>query len=292
LNNQLRSAIEKILSENLGSRIAIEEIESLSGGSINDAYKIRTNSANYFVKSNSGKKYPGMFSAEKKGLGLLASQSKIKTPEVIAVQDASEESFLILEYVNNGKKDPAVFRKFGEALAMMHRQTNDKYGLDHDNYIGSLNQSNTFNSTWAEFFIEERLMPQIKQAFDNKIIQRSFVRLADQLFSRLGNLFPLEKPALLHGDLWSGNFMATQDGSPCFYDPAVYYGHREMDIAMTNLFGGFDDNFYLAYNENFPLEKEWIKRVDLCNLYPLLVHVNLFGGSYIRQAEIVLKKYI
>jgi fructosamine-3-kinase len=175
---------------------------------------------------------------------------------------------------------------------MMHRQTNDKFGLDHDNYIGSLNQSNKFHSTWAEFFIEERLMPQLKIAFDNKIIQRSFTRLADQLFPRLHNLCPVERPALLHGDLWSGNFMPTQDGSPCIYDPAVYYGHREMDIAMTKLFGGFDDNFYDAYNENFPLEKEWLKRVDLCNLYPLLVHVNLFGGSYIRQAETTLKQYV
>jgi protein-ribulosamine 3-kinase len=292
LDNQLKSSIEKVLSERSGSAFFIEQAEPVAGGSINNAFRIKAGETYCFVKSNSGKSFPGMFSAEKKGLQLLADHNEIKVPRVIHVQDDQEESFLILEYVELVKPDPEVFREFGRGLASMHRYSNNRFGLDHDNYIGSLKQSNKFHSSWAEFFIEERLAPQLKLAFDNKKIGGSFIRLTDQLFSRINNLFPSESSSLIHGDLWSGNFMATRDAKPCFYDPAVYYGHREMDIAMTRLFGGFEKGFYEAYNENFPLENGWSKRVDLCNLYPLLVHVNLFGGSYAREAEGIVKRFV
>ena len=162
------------------------------------------------------------------------------------------------------------------------------FGLDHDNYIGSLAQSNKKHADWISFFMEERIRPQLKLAMDKKLIDEGTVKQFDKLFDHFDRLIPKEKPALLHGDLWNGNFLVSDSSRAALIDPAVYFGHREMDLAMTTLFGGFDSEFYRAYDEVFPLEKGFEKRVDIHNLYPLLVHVNLFGGGYVRQVKAVL----
>lgn len=271
---------------------SVKTVTPLSGGSINDAYKIEAGRAYFFAKINDAAKYPGMFEAEKNGLELLAQHSEIKVPEFIALDEAEEKFILILEYVEQGIKSVESYSRFGHLLAEMHRKSNDRFGLGHDNYIGSLKQSNTFHFSWTEFFIEERLSKQLQMAYDEKKIGRTLLNSFDRLHTRLHNLFPVEKPALLHGDLWNGNYMVTADSFPCIFDPAVYYGHREMDIAMSLLFGGFPEEFYRSYNEHFPLEKGWKERMDLCNLYPLLVHVNLFGGGYVREVEMIVRKFI
>ena len=152
-------------------------------------------------------------------------------------------------------------------------------------------QQNNSHTNWTDFFIQERLQIQIKLARDHHQIESTTISKFEKLYHRLDDIFPKEQPALLHGDLWSGNFMVDEKGAPVIMDPAVYYGHREMDIAMTKLFGGFDNQFYDAYNAHFQLEKGWKSRIDICNLYPLLVHVNLFGGSYLQQVKNIITKF-
>jgi len=171
------------------------------------------------------------------------------------------------------------------------RLTNTNFGLDYNNYIGSLHQQNNLHPTWVDFFINERLQPQIKLARDNNEIDSTTILKFENLYKKLDEVFPKEKPALLHGDLWSGNFMSDEKGESVIMDPTVYYGHREMDIAMAKLFGGFDAEFYSSYNEHYPLENGWEQRINVCNLYPLMVHVNLFGGGYLGQVKSILSKF-
>lgn len=292
LSATVRSSIETILtSRHEGQPVVISSVKPLGGGCINEAASLVTNAGQYFVKWNNAKKYPGMFEAEHKGLQLLRSTGAIHIPGVVHEGIAGEHSFLVLEMVTEGKKTDDFWEDFGRSMAKMHRHTWKAFGLDHDNYIGSLPQSNAPHDKWTEFFICERLEPQLKRARDEGKLGRNAASHFNHLFLVLDEIFPPEKPALLHGDLWSGNFMISPNGRACIYDPAVYYGHREMDIAMTKLFGGFNDGFYAGYTHELPLEKGWEKRVDVCNLYSLLVHVNLFGGGYAAQVEGIICKY-
>lgn len=229
-----------------------------------------------------------MFEAEEKGLNLIRELSGMKVPEVILVGTADNTSYLILEFL---EQDVPCWKDGGFILANMHSMMRGKmFGLDHNNYIGSLPQSNTQHATWQDFYSQERIFPQIKLAIDSGKLTARELQGAEIFCSRIGEIFPEEKPSLLHGDLWSGNFMFSVEG-PAVVDPAVYFGHREMDLAMTRLFGGFDAEFYEGYNEFHTLEKNWEKRVDYCNLYPLLVHVNLFGGGYADDVRRILRHF-
>ncbi|RLD39817.1 MAG: ketosamine-3-kinase, partial [Bacteroidetes bacterium] len=201
------------------------------------------------------------------------------------------ESFLILNFIQSAEMQDEFWDDFGQKLASLHRHSQKNFGLDHDNYIGSLSQSNKFHKSWADFFREERLEAQVKLARDNGRMGREMVNTFSRFYAKLDELFPKEPPALLHGDLWSGNFMVNQNGLAVIIDPAVYYGHREMDLAMSQLFGGFDASFYDAYQRNFPLENGWQQRLDYYNLYPLMVHVNLFGGSYLESVKRILVRF-
>jgi protein-ribulosamine 3-kinase len=227
-----------------------------------------------------------MFAAEAKGLALLRKANAFCIPEIIL----QENDQLFLEWLERTPPPASGWRVAGEKLAQLHKNSASLFGLDHDNYIGSLPQSNKWHETWADFFAQERIFPQLKMARDHHKIDAALMKKAERFCSALTEIFPAEPPALLHGDLWSGNFFFSTKG-PAIFDPAVYYGHREMDLAMTKLFGGFDADFYEGYEEEFPLEKSWKERVDLCNLYPLLVHVNLFGGSYVQDVKLVLEKF-
>ena len=161
--------------------------------------------------------------------------------------------------------------------------------MDHDNYIGSLKQSNTYYDDGVEFFINTRLVPQLEKL--NNLNNSSFFKKFDVLFNLLNEIIPVYQPSLLHGDLWSGNFLIDHNGHACIIDPAVYYGNREVDIAMTKLFGGFSEEFYSNYNNYFPMLNDWQERMPIWNLYPLLVHANLFGSSYLNQINSILNKY-
>jgi len=287
MKKELQEQAEKILQEKISAKTQILESRSIGGGDINHASLLKTNSGNYFLKSNKRSLYPKMFEREAEGLQLIRSNTSLKVPDVIGFGETSEDAFLILEYLAPATAGLDYHRNLGKGLAELHRSTSDSFGLDTDNYIGSLHQSNSRHEDWIPFFIHERIEPMLRKARDAKAIDKELVRNFDRLFLRLESFFPEEKAALLHGDLWSGN--VHNNGGPCLIDPAVYYGHREMDLAMTHLFGGFSSGFYEAYNSFFPLEPGWNKRLDICNLYPLLVHVNLFGGGYVQSIHRILK---
>ncbi|HKR05682.1 MAG TPA: fructosamine kinase family protein [Bacteroidia bacterium] len=287
----LKEELEKQLTEIFSRQVIIGNHKSVSGGCINETIKLETNFKTFFLKINSAKKFPGMFEAEAKGLRLLAKANEIKIPSVVLFGQHDDSSFLILEWMEQEKRKKDFFIDFGRKLARLHKHTGKYFGLDHNNYIGSLPQSNQPYKNGIDFFIEQRLMKQIEFAVSNNAINNSTIEQFNKLFKKLSEIIPNESPALLHGDLWSGNYMTDENGAAALIDPAVYYGFREADIAMTKLFGGFDSEFYYAYNEVFALENGWEARLDILNLYPLMVHVNLFGGGYIEQVRQILRKY-
>ena len=203
-------------------------------------------------------------------------------PETICVSN----SFLVLEYIKEAPKKKCFWFSFGKKLACLHKNSATFYGLDYDNYIGPISQKNNLNKNWIDFFISRRLEVLLRKIDPSSGIAIKF----NPIFNRIADFSNNESPALLHGDLWSGNFISFSD-SVCLFDPAVYYGHREVDLAMTYLFGGFDSNFYNGYNEVYPLSAGWKERFDLYNLYPLLVHLILFGDTYSDQILKILNRY-
>lgn len=291
MQNLLKDNIERTLAEQTGETVAIRCVRSIGGGCINNAQKLETTAGSFFIKTNDATRYPGMFEAEAKGLEMLKSAGAIRVPDVVACGKAGSQSFIILEFIDSGARTKTFWEKFGQSLANLHRHTSHQFGFDHDNYIGSLKQINKRHDDWKSFFVEERLHKQAQLAVDNGLLSKKHIRQFESLYRKLEDLLPKEPPALLHGDLWSGNFMTADYGEACIIDPAIYYGHREMEIAFTQLFGGFDARFYEAYHEAFPLQPGFDSRKEICNLYPLLVHVNLFGGGYAASVETLLARY-
>ena len=222
---------------------------------------------------------------------MLAEHTELMIPQPISIGDVDNDAFLLMDYLEEGNRPQDFWEQFGRSLARLHRCTQESFGLDHDNYIGSLPQSNRKHASWSEFFVTERLEAQLKRARDNDKFGGDVLLRMERLFHRMDGLFPVEPPSLIHGDLWSGNFLCAANGAASIFDPAIYFGHREMDIGMTKLFGGFDPRFYSAYNKEWPLADDWETRVDVANLYPLLVHVNLFGGGYLSQVRSVLTRF-
>ncbi|MBN2639289.1 MAG: fructosamine kinase family protein [Bacteroidales bacterium] len=286
-----QKAIEQILSEKTGKLVQIKNKVSVGGGSINDAYRLETTAGLFFAKVNSASRYPQMFKKEALGLRLLVQANEISVSEVIGFGETGADAFLVLNYIESAKTTKNFWEDFGTRLAKLHKDTNKLFGLEYDNYIGSLHQNNKQHETWNEFFIQERLEPLAKMAYDDRLLESKDLKILQNFEKRINDIFPVEPPALIHGDLWSGNFMTNSEGSAVIIDPAVYYGHREMDLGMTQLFGGFHSLFYEAYHEEFPLENGWKQRTDFCNLYPLLVHINLFGGSYVGSFRSALRSF-
>ncbi|MBI3511784.1 MAG: fructosamine kinase family protein [Bacteroidetes bacterium] len=264
--------------------------ESAGGGSINQCSVITTGKGKYFLKKNNASFSNSMFQAEAKGLNLLKGKSSFCIPEPMAAWDEDGFSFLLMEFLGRASAHSNGMFDAGRSLAELHKNSSEKFGLDHHNFIGTLHQSNSKHNSWEEFFSRERMLPQVKRARDTGKISPSLVALSEKFCSYIGEIFPEEKPSLLHGDLWSGNYFHSANG-PAVFDPAIYYGHREMDLAMTKLFGGFDEDFYSGYENEFPLEKKWKTRIEFCNLYPLLVHLNLFGGGYVNDVKMILGKF-
>lgn len=278
------------LSAKLNTEIEIKNFLPLSGGDINQVFKLETNEGNFCIKINHTESYPAIFEKEALGLDLLR-KSDFTIPKVFLTDKFENYSFLLLEFIESNKSKDDFWEKFGEQLARMHQISNTHFGLNHSNYIGSLKQENTPHTNWTYFYISQRIMPQIKIAVDSYKLPNSIIQKTDTLYNHIENHFHNEAPTLLHGDLWSGNYMVDSSGLPALIDPAVYYGNREMDIAMTLLFGGFNQKMYDAYQEVFPLQNDWKERMEIWQLYPLLVHVNLFGGSYIKRLESILEKF-
>ena len=279
---RIKSEIESTLNEEIISA------KNQSGGDINNASIIKLSSGKSFFLKWNGSAPEGMFKTEAKGLELLSdTDAELIIPEVILMG----KDFLLLSLIESGKENPDSSFQFGVELAKLHKHSSDYFGLDHDNFIGKLPQRNDKHLNWADFFISERIEPQIKLGMQSGKFGSGIHSKIDSLHRSATNLFPEEPPALLHGDLWNGNYMFSKTGVASIYDPGVYYGHREMDLAMTRLFGGFSSDFYEGYNSEYPLAGGFEDRIELCNLYPVLVHANLFGGGYVSQAAGILDRY-
>lgn len=291
-NEQLNTDWLKAIRENSDGSVSILSVGIVGGGSINDARKVETSKGTYFAKINDAKEYPGMFEAEAKGLEFLIEHSDFQIPRPIATGISEEIQWILMEYIDHASKKGDYWEKFGVKLAKMHRKTYEKFGFESDNYIGNLPQYNSYKHTWAEFFAENRIAPQLKMAKDQGYASEQMVKLLEKVITRSAQYFPVEPPSAIHGDLWSGNFTTNKLGEATIFDPSAYFGHREMDIAMSKLFGGFDPTFYDAYNEEYPLEKGWEERLQIADLYPLLAHLNIFGGTYAYQIMTILRKYV
>jgi len=273
------------------TNIDIKGYTALSGGSINNAAKVETQRGTCVLKWNAASLFP-MFEAEEKGLELLKENTvQFIIPEVFGSGKNGEYSWLLMNYIHEVRAGDACFTRFGESLAELHTKTQPDFGLDHDNFIGRLPQSNQKHNSWPEFFERERIRPQLERAIESGKIPKTYIKQAERLFHQLASIFPDEPACLLHGDLWSGNFISTDKNQTALIDPAVYFGNREMELAFTKLFGGFGTAFYEAYHHHYPLQPGFEHRTEICNLYPLLVHVNLFGGGYISQVTSILKRF-
>lgn len=281
-------SIKQDISDKLN--IGITGFSATTGGCISSGGKVSTTDGNFFLKWNRLKQYPGMFKAEEKGLQLLAETNTLRLPKTELTSELDDWQYILMEFIDQEKAGNNYWTRLGEQLASLHRHTNTKFGLDHDNYIGALKQKNSFKESWIDFFIECRLAPQLRLLRDDNRVETKFVSALESLYPKLVDLLPVESPALLHGDLWSGNVIMGETDL-CVIDPAVYYGHREIEISFTKLFGGFESSFYEAYVHHFPLLPGFDQRIDLYNLYPLLVHANLFGQNYISRISSILRKY-
>ncbi len=287
LDESLGAALERALGA------APRRARRLSGGDINDAFEVELADARtVFVKTNASAA-PEMFPAEARGLAFLAEAKALRIPEVLAVSSALDPvHFLALELVRSKAPRRDHDEILGRGLARLHRFGAPSFGLDHDNFIGSLPQSNRAHARWADFFEKERLAPQLERAVTLGRASAGMRRGFERLFARLSDLVgPDEPPSRLHGDLWGGNLHSDEAGAPCLIDPAAYGGHREIDLAMMRLFGGFGERVFESYAESFPLSAGARERVPLYQLYPLMVHVNLFGGGYAAQVESILARY-
>jgi protein-ribulosamine 3-kinase len=284
----MKDTVHRLLTENkiIGQILSIDEV---SGGCINRAFRVRSAPGELFIKINSGP-HKDILEKESDGLELLRSSGAIRVPVVIRTGIFQEHTYLALEQINAAPRTADYWRTLGAQLAALHRHSNGEYGLHFDNYIGSLPQANNFHADWLQFFIVQRLEVQLALAGRNGTMQ-GIRKKMEKLYVHLPDILCMEQPALLHGDLWSGNVMADEHGKPCFIDPAVYYGHREAELAFTTLFGGFDAAFYESYHSHFPLSPGYEQRFDIYNLYPLLVHHNLFGGGYLNAAATILNKF-
>ncbi len=283
--NVFWNAVAQQISRQTGSDCVVRDWRAIGGGSINESFVVQTAQQRYFVKRNAAA-YADMFAAEFAGLQEIARSHSLRVPQALAHGQAGEYAYLVLEYLPLGGKSGvqgAVL--LGQQLAAMHKVTQAQFGWFRDNTIGSTPQPNAPCGDWPEFWRERRLLFQLSLLRANgyaRGMEREIERLAERLPALFVDYRPL--PSLLHGDLWSGNYGMAGD-QPVIFDPAVYYGDREADIAMTELFGGFAADFYRAYNAAYPLHDGYALRKTLYNLYHIMNHVNLFGGGYLGQAK-------
>lgn len=269
--------------------IKINKFKTISGGDINKAYFLETKEGNFFIKINQKKLFPKMLIKEANGLEALGQTGYIKTPKIINYGEIDQFQYLILEWTERGEAKNNTWENFGHALAYMHKIEQPFFGFKEDNYIGSLKQVNTSSSNWGEFYGQYHLIPLIKKLKEQNKIEKDVVKNVENLCLKLNEIFPKESPSLLHGDLWAGNYMVSKQQEILLIDPAVYNGHREIDLGMTRLFGGFPSYFYEAYKDVYPLDNNWEERLPFSQLYPLLVHSVLFGGYYVDQVKQILK---
>lgn len=283
------AALRSTLAQHLESEV--RDARSVSGGDINAAWRVALRDGRTVFVKHHAKPPRGMFGCEARGLAWLREAGALRVPEVAAVSDGDggTPAFLALEWIEAAARAPDHDEALGHGLAALHRAGAPAFGLDGDNFIALLPQDNRAAASWPEFYATRRLEPQLRMASERGCASSAMRRGFERLFARISDVCgPGEPPSRLHGDLWGGNAMTDERGAPVLMDPAVYGGHREIDLAMMRLFGGFGARVFAAYEESWPLAPGHGTRVALYQLYPLMVHVNLFGGGYVAQVERVL----
>jgi len=285
----LSKEILDYLSNLIGSKI--NKIQTVSGGDISAAYLVETTNNKFFLKVNSKPWALDMFKVEAKGLTAISNTNTIATPKVITFDIFENESFLLMEFVESKRASLNDMELFGTQLGQLHQVSSDEFGFDGDNFIGSLHQSNRKHKNWNDFYIEERLIPQLQLARSKGLLKDSEIPETQKMKAIFLPIFKGIKPSLLHGDLWSGNYLISSANKLYLIDPAAYFGHSEVDIAMSRLFGGFGASFYDAYHEIIRQDEFTENRIELYQLYYLLVHLNLFGSSYFGSVKSILNKY-
>lgn len=284
--------IGKEISAATGEDFSARACRPVGGGCINSAWLAEDGARRFFVKSNRASSLP-MFEAEAEGLREIAATGAIRVPNPVCAGVAGDASFLVLEYLDFSADGKGRAGELGRRLAAMHRASGSRHGWRRDNAIGATPQVNAPTENWTEFWRDNRLGYQLALAARNGytgVLQRR----GELLLSRLEGFFAgyAPAPSLLHGDLWGGNYAFARSGEPVVFDPAVYYGDREADLAMTELFGGFPAAFHAAYREAYPLDPGYRVRKTLYNLYHVLNHLNLFGGGYLGQAENMIARLL
>jgi len=272
----------------------IQRCDEIGGGCIANASRVEVGGRVYFLKWST-RGVSRTFPAEAAGLEALRSAgSPLFIPRVIKVQacEGEKPGILLMDWIEPGEKPPDFWEVFGRGLASLHRFTASRYGFDQDNFIGHIPQQNGWEDSWPTFFAGKRLGVQVEMARERGVWQRGWDPQYESLIDRLEELLPAyPESSILHGDLWSGNFLVTSDGTAALIDPAVYYGHREADLAMTELFGGFSESFYAAYREAWPLDDGYDERRDVYNLYHLINHLNHLGVSYEASVASILRRF-
>lgn len=282
-------ALANYISDILAEKIL--SFKPVSGGDISSAYRIDTETAKYFLKVNGASFALKMFHAEREGLQAIEATKTIAAPHVYRVDSIDGKAFILMDLVESKRPGSSDYRELGKQLAQLHQCSGADFGFSSNNFIGSLHQQNHPHSDWPEFYWFERILPQLQLAFKAGMIQRDLMPEETKAITLFQDISGNIKPSLLHGDLWGGNYLIATDGTPYLIDPAVYYGHSMVDIAMTRLFGGFGNDFYDAYHESIPQSGQHETQIDLYQLYYLLVHLNLFGSGYYSSVSSILKKY-
>ncbi|WP_297337237.1 fructosamine kinase family protein [Algoriphagus sp.] len=281
---------EQILFENLGADSFLKNASLIASGNHNQGIRLDTPSDSFFLKINFEHERD-ILKKEAEGLDLLRANTFLQVPQVFGFGRVGDYNYLLMEFIQSRRQNPNYWENLGIGLAHLHLTQAQNFGLEEDNFIASLHQRNLSTDNWLDFFIEFRLEPLIGKAYFDRLIPLDFLKRFQEIYPKLQGIFPKEQPALLHGDLWSGNVICNPEGQPALIDPAVYFGHREMDLAFSRLFGGFDQEFYDAYESVLPLEPEFESRMGIYNLYPLLVHLNLFGSAYLHGIERIVKRF-
>jgi len=277
--------IEQNISQSTDQPFVVDNQGTIGGGCINTAMKLSGSGRSYFLKLNNANRL-SMFEAEAAGLDELAQAKAVRVPKPVCSGISDSKAYIVLEHLEMGGSARGVMDTFAVQLAQMHRYTNDRFGWWRENTIGSTPQENSWANDWIEFYARSRLRPQIEMAAGRGIATAT-VDKTNRIIDQLADYFNGYQPAasLLHGDLWSGNYGVMNSGEPVIFDPATYYGDREADLAMSELFGGFGGEFYAAYDDAWPVDAGYSVRKTLYNLYHILNHFNMFGGGYGAQAD-------
>ncbi|MFW5828531.1 MAG: fructosamine kinase family protein [Alkalispirochaeta sp.] len=289
------SSLKQAVGQVVGDGVAIRSERSVGGGMINDARQLLlTNGASLFLKVNS-RTHSDLFMEEARGLLALREAEGPRVPAPLGLFEAEDHQYLLMEWIPTGRPTGDFWTRFGRALARLHRSNREtRCGFSQDNHIGTTKQPNGWLVSWHEFFGERRLLFQIELAREQGRADAAMEQGVRRIITKLPDLIPTVDEggaSVLHGDLWGGNYMVSDANEPVLIDPAVYYGHREADLAMTQLFGGFSPAFYEAYEAEWPLVPGYEQRRDIYNLYHLLNHLNLFGGSYAGSCRAIIRRF-